>query len=515
MLSAVLFALCYPPLHPLVLPFVALVPMALFVVERHPGSGGAASAARGGALFTVVHFGLVLHWLPIALAWFTPLALAPYVVGLGLVAAFGALFGRALHHAVHSLRAPLWLALPVAWTAVEWGLAHLPGTLAFPWLGLGTTLTGFPTLVGIAEVVGARGVSFWIALVNALITGMLVSGGARSPATGPRSRKRTPRLALVALFTVAAPTAWGSWRATTLDQWIVGRVAIMQPNVSQETRLDSLLVRDSTFAALDRLVAGVAPGSIDLWILPEMLLPIEPADAAYDADVQRLRRYAREIGAPLLFGARGRTTDGRDAPLNSAFLLETDGLSDFRYDKHRLVPVVERALYVPMGVPDRLRPRGDFVSGEGWPLADVGGAGYGAMICFESAFPDVARRLRGAGADVLVNLTNDAWFGRELRHVSTGALWQHPAHLVMRAIETRTAVVRVGNAGLSFWVDPSGRVQDRIGLFEEGVRVAELHSSDVTTMYVRYGDLLGNASAVGALLLLFSAWWPRGREQRT
>ncbi len=514
-LSAILFALCYPPLHPLVLPFVAFVPLTLFVVAREAGSDGAASAARGGAFFAFVHFGLVLHWLPIALAWFTPLALIPFLLGLALLTVFGGLLGRALHHAIHTLRAPLWLALPVAWTAVEWGLAHLPGTLAFPWLGLGTTLTGFPELVGIAEVIGARGVSFWIALVNALVAGVLLTvEKTRSAGSPPMLRGMLPRQGIVVLITVAMPMVWGAWRATTIDEWTVGRIAILQPNVSQVTRLDSVLVRDSTFATLDRLVAQVPPGSVDLAVLPEMLLPIEPADARYAADVERLRSYAREIGAPLLFGARGRVVAGDDTRLNSAFLLETGGLADFQYDKHRLVPVVERALYIPMGVPESVRPRGDFVPGEGWPLADVSGAGYGVMICFEAAFADVARSLRGAGADVLVNLTNDAWFGRDFNHVRTGALWQHPAHLVMRAIETRTAVVRVGNAGLSFWVDPGGRVRDQIGLFEEGVRIAEVRSSDVTTMYVKFGDLLGNASGAGGLLLLLSAWWPWRRVRR-
>lgn len=514
-LSAILFALCYPPLHPLVLPFLALVPLALFVVAREAGSDGAASAARGGALFALVHFGLVLHWLPIALAWFTPLALIPYLLGLALLAVFGGLLGRALHHAVHTLRAPLWLALPVAWTAVEWGLAHLPGTLAFPWLGLGTTLTGFPELVGIAEVIGARGVSFWIALVNGLVACVLltVEKGRSAGSPGPLHRTLTGQ-GIAVLITAAVPMGWGVWRATTIDEWTVGRIAILQPNLSQGSRLDSVLVRDSTFATLDRLVPQVPPGSVDLAVLPEMLLPIEPADSQYAADVERLRSYAREMGAPLLFGARGRAVVGEDSPLNSAFLLETGGLADFRYDKHRLVPVVERALYIPLGVPEYLRPRGDFVPGEGWPLAEVDGVGYGVMICFEAAFADVARSLSGAGADVLVNLTNDAWFGRDLSHARTGALWQHPAHLVMRAIETRTAVVRVGNAGLSFWVDPGGRVRDRIGLFEEGVRIAEIRSSDVTTIYVEYGDLLGNASGAGGLLLLLSAWWSWWRVRR-
>ncbi len=499
-----LLALSFPPLHPLVLPFVGLVPIALWVASRPADAAGRASVRRGVALFAVVYHGAVLHWLAFALASLTPVGPLLWVLGLGLLAGLTVLWGAALHHAVVALRAPLWLALPVTWTGLEWALAHLPGTLAMPWLGLGSTLTGFPEVVGMAELVGARGVGFWIATVNGLVAvalGLHASGRAGDG----RSRGRWGPYATAALLVAVVPAGWGVWRAATLETWSAGRVAVVQPAVPQRVRLDDRRVRDSTFAALDRLVPEVEPGSVRLAVLPEMVLPVEPGDPDAAPELERLRSYAREIGVPLLFGARGRerSAEGTTPPRNSAFLLEPGGLSDFRYDKHRLVPVVERALYVPLGVPERFRPAGDFTAGEGWPLADVEGLAVGATICFEAAFPDVSRALRAAGADILVNLTNDGWFGSRDRR--TAALWQHPAHLIMRAIETRAGIVRVANAGFSLTVDPVGRVHAPMGPFDEGVRSVEVETTDVITAYTRFGDVTGGACAVGLALLLAAA----------
>jgi apolipoprotein N-acyltransferase len=167
--SALVLALSFPPLHLLVPPFVGLVPFALWLHGLPGDAEGRRSAVRGSMLFGAIYFGIVFYWILIALIWFTWLAILAFLSALAGLIAIAALFGWTMHRAVHGVRAPLWLALPVAWTGAEWVRAHLPSTIAFPWLGLGTSLTGFPELVGIAELVGARGVTFWIAAVNGLV----------------------------------------------------------------------------------------------------------------------------------------------------------------------------------------------------------------------------------------------------------------------------------------------------------------------------------------------------------
>jgi apolipoprotein N-acyltransferase len=115
------------------------------------------------------------------------------------------------------------------------------------------------------------------------------------------------------------------------------------------------------------------------------------------------------------------------------------------------------------------------------------------LICYESAFEDLARRYRGAGADFLVNITNDAWFGR------TSAPSQHASHLVLRAIETRAGIARAANDGVSEFVDPLGRVTQPSRLETQTVVTGPLLTSDVRTVYVRWGDWVGTIAVLATL----------------
>jgi apolipoprotein N-acyltransferase len=123
------------------------------------------------------------------------------------------------------------------------------------------------------------------------------------------------------------------------------------------------------------------------------------------------------------------------------------------------------------------------------------------MICYEAAFSRDTRAHSRAGAEVLLNLTNDGWFG-VAGPSGRMALHQHAAHLIMRAVESRGGAARAANGGFAFFVDPVGRVHDAAAPGETGVKVATVFTSDVTTFHTRYGDLIGPASALALLLLM-------------
>jgi apolipoprotein N-acyltransferase len=106
-----------------------------------------------------------------------------------------------------------------------------------------------------------------------------------------------------------------------------------------------------------------------------------------------------------------------------------------------------------------------------------------------------------------VNVTNDAWYGREPLYARTTALWQHPAHMVMRAIENRMGVARAANTGISLFVDPVGRVYNATSLFEADLRVDTVRTTDIITFYTRFGDLAGSGAAAAALLLIVGSFW--------
>ncbi len=510
--SAVLAVIAFPPFHLLIPSFVALVPLAVWVADQNDESdaserGGSGRVFRGGVWFGVLYFGLLLYWMPLALAAFTWWAVPAYVTVVIVLALGAGGFTWALRRLTHRGGIPLWLALPLTWTALEWLRAHAPGGLAFPWLGLGTSLTGYPEIVGAAELVGARGITLWLALLNGLMAEAVLAARARGGA------RVSARWAVGFALVLAVPAVWGYWRARTLPVRAVGDVAVVQPNVAALFRLEGATSNDSTAASLARLLPEVDGLSLDLdrdarplpelaeadrpapdlVVWPEMTFfgPIESDESLRD----RVLAITEKWTAPVVFGGigEGETPGGDPIPLNSAFLTGRDGrLTDFRYDKHRLVPLVEGLPFNPGGWREGRIEVDSYGRGVGWPLGGMAnGARFGILICYESIYAGHVSRFRREGADFLLNLTNDGWFGREPWHTRTTALWQHPAHLVMRAIEHRVGIARAANTGFSLFVDPVGRIYGRTELFQAVVRRETIYTTDVRTLYMRTGDVAG------------------------
>jgi apolipoprotein N-acyltransferase len=507
-MSAFLGVSAFPPFHFLVPSFIALVPLAVWVADQNERGDASVSLRvfRGGVWFGVLYFGLLLYWMPLALAAFTWWAVPAYLSAVMMLALGAGCFTWALHRLTHFGGVPLWLALPLTWTALEWARAHVPGGLAFPWLGLGTSLTGYPELVGSAELVGARGITLWLALLNGLIAEAVLAAQARAGA------RMLARWATAFVLVLAVPAGWGVWRARTLPIRAVGQIAVVQPNIAAQFRLDGVTSNDSTEAALMRLSPEPDELSPDLVVWPEVTFfgPIESDDSLRE----RVLAAAERWSAPVVFGGIGETVteDGDTIPMNSAFLTGRDGqLTDFKYNKHRIVPLVEGAPFSSGAWLEGGSEVDSYGRGRGLPLGTMGaGIRFGVLICNESIFADHARAFRLLGADVLLNLTNDGWFGGEAWYTRTSALWQHPAHLVMRAIEQRVGVARAANTGFSLFVDPIGRVYGRTELSEAVVSTETIYTSDVLTLYTRTGDVAGWMALLLTLgLLVVPVAWPR------
>nr|NIP82285.1 apolipoprotein N-acyltransferase [Gemmatimonadota bacterium]NIQ58027.1 apolipoprotein N-acyltransferase [Gemmatimonadota bacterium]NIU78210.1 apolipoprotein N-acyltransferase [Gammaproteobacteria bacterium]NIX47199.1 apolipoprotein N-acyltransferase [Gemmatimonadota bacterium]NIY11575.1 apolipoprotein N-acyltransferase [Gemmatimonadota bacterium] len=408
----------------------------------------------------------------------------------GLVGAFA----WAVHYTRDRLGLPLVLLAALFWPSLEWIQAHL-GDLAFPWLGLGTALAPFPRLAGAADLVGSRGLTVWIAAVN----GLLADGVIRS-----RSGRPIRRVAAGLVVLLAAPAAYGFWRAATLELRPVARVAVVQPNIPEEVKMDRAIAVDSSAASLTRLTRSLAGDAPDLVVWPEIALP---ADLVGSPALTRLAtRLSREVGAPIVAGAYGVDRDGDDVTaFNSAFLVDGSGIGP-RYDKRRLVPFVERVPFIDPalleGITGELRYFGALGHGRSDRVLEIDDIGYGVLICYESIFAPLSRRYRRQGADFLVNITNDAWYGRAEWYARTTALWQHPAHMVLRAIETRTGVARAANTGISMFIDPLGRPYRQTRLFVPAVRTATVYTTDAVPLFVRWGDWLATLAVAVAVVVL-------------
>ena len=255
----------------------------------------------------------------------------------------------------------------------------------------------------------------------------------------------------------------------------------MQPGVAGDARWDEPALRSTlrrfAFRSLQTaLDPARPPASLVLW--PEVPAPF------YYYDDPEFRRQATEIArlarAPFLFGTVAYTAAGE--PLNSAVLLDASGRLAGRYDKANLVPFGE---FVPPGfrwIRKISSEAGDYAAGPGASVLMAGEHGLGVFICYESAFPHYVRQFAAQGAAVLVNLTNDGYFGR------SAARAQHLLLARMRAVENRRWLLRPSNDGITASIDPSGQVWSAFPEHQLHAGRLPFRFLSERTFYTRHGD---------------------------
>jgi apolipoprotein N-acyltransferase len=494
--GALLLAACYPPFN---LPAVSLIAVAPAVVLLRAAveAGDPGRAFRWGLACGAAANGLLLYWIAVALWHYTPLSALGYFVTVGILAVYwGGLFWLVARTVTRS-PIPLWVAFPVAWTALEWWVGH-QGDIAFPWLGLGTSLADAPVLVQWADLAGARGVTLWVAWVNVMLVEAALDWG-RGRREGGRGGARGSLLRLGAVAaTLLLALGYGAWRMRTLPVREAGVVGMIQPNEGYDEKWarppDAVMEK---LLDMSRRVSALARPDLLVW--PEAAMPgYLEQQPPWDAQIAAI---ARERHVPVLAGGisvRFHADQSYDT-YNAAFFYDSTGQREPYpvYGKRYLVPVTERVPFFPVRwfrrVPGLGRWSGGFARGREFPVYQAAIGGFGVVICYESAFEDLPRRYRRAGADFLVNITNDAWFGR------TSAPAQHASHLVLRAIETRMGVARAANSGISQFVDPLGHAYASTQLETEALVADRLRTSDVSTLYVRLGDWVGVLTVLATL----------------
>ena len=496
-ITGILLTLSVPRENAWPLAWVGLVPLLWRAQDTSP-----ARAFWIGWLAGVVFFGATLHWLAGTMVRYGSLhAVASYAVLALLVGYLGVYFALFASGAAwfqkHWPRGCL-LLVPALWTALEWLRTH--ALTGFPWLLLGYSQHTVLPLIQVADFSGVYGVGFALVAVNTAGTALLT----------PRPQRGLVFPAVFAILVCGGVWGYGMWRLS--DPAAAGpslKVALVQGNIDQSRKWDPLF-RETVWETYVRLTErAIREGSPDLVIWPETATPFY-----FGLDrqqTQRLLRAVRHWGVPLLFGSPTVASPG--VLHNSAYLVASTGEVRGRYDKMHLVPFGE---YVPL---QRLLPFvrrmvvaiGDFRAGRHPVLLEHERGRLGTVICFEIIFPDLVRRVVREGAQLMVTLTNDAWFGR------TAAPYQHFAMATLRAVENRVYVVRVANTGISGVIDPAGRILVSSGLFTEEVLQARVHLAPVRsgTFYTRYGDLF--AWICLAAVLGAAAWstplFPRRRKR--
>ncbi len=478
-LSGVLLAASFPPLRLSPLALVALVPF-LRALER---SSGGASFRRG---FTAgVSFFLPLLWWiavldapQLTVPWIRIPAMLAVVLYLSL---FVGLFGVAYSFVRRRTGAPAWLVAPGLWTS--WEVLRGAGQLGFPWGEIGYSQVSFLPALQLARVTGIHGVTFWIVLVNGLVLDAL------------RTRRRGV-VAAAAIAAVLPPIAGAVVLARPEPAGVPKiRVALVQPNVRNDEKWEPE-TRERIFGLLGDLSReGVAEGA-RLVVWPETAAPCYLLkDQVWEPWVRSL---ARELGAPIFTGIPDYqiSLSRRVQYTNTAALWDETGRLVDRMDKIQLVPFGE---HVPYSNKFKILEKvdfgeADFVTGSRYVLFPVGEARFGNLVCFEAAFPEIARRYVREGANLLVGITNDSWFG-----AGSGAE-QHAEMAIARSVETGRSLARSANSGITLGIDSRGRRAGETELFTRDVSVVELPLRSETTPYVRFGDwaaaLAGFQSAV-------------------
>ncbi len=485
---------------------LALLPL-LFSLQ----AGTPRQAALCGLFTGLTHFILLLYWIIIVLgtygrlAWyFSEPALVLLALYMSLYFAVFALLARVILDTLPALAA-LWL-LPALWVGLDW-LRSVAFT-GFPWMDLGYALYKIPAAIQVADLVGHHGVTFLIVFINTLV--FLLIGA------WPSGR-RLLLLLLPACLLIGGAGVYSQQRLAEVNEQQTAvatprlTVGVVQGNIDQSIKWSpsQQAATVDTYLNLSESLMASRPPSLIVW--PETALPFYPLT---NENIVPLRKLVESRDLALLTGAPWYEIVDRKAKkvrfFNSALLLQPDGEFHDKYYKAHLVPFGE---YVPLKqflpfLAPLVEAVGDFSAGSiEEPLAWKD-AKAGILICFESVFPEISRQWVKTGANVLINLTNDAWYGK------SSAPYHSLAMAVFRAVETRRSLIRSANTGISAFISPTGTIDLQSEIFVPFAAAREVALMQGETFWVRYGYLFAPACLAVGILCSCLALVLRRRQTR-
>lgn len=494
-LSAVLLILSFPDFNFWPLAWVGLVPLIVIVLRApHLSTRAFLLGWFTGTLFfygscwwltyAAVRYGHI----PTVISY---LLLLPATIIAGL---FPALFCMVLARVVVRFGLIAALSAPFIWVSLEWARFGVTGQL---WNAMGYSQAYVPQLIQSSRWGGVYAVGSLIVAVNVAIAYLIL--------------RRTRRASLVALAVVAlvavvigVPFAF---RAGSEEVKTEAIVVALQPNVPMDP-IESI-EENEALVARHFSMSKTALSQVGDADLPRIVIwPESPMNFMYARD-SAFREQLTEFTVPnrtsVIFNALEPSSSG--GSYNSAVMVNEQGRLIAQYDKIRLLPFGE---YVPLPrwipgaqfIPVMV---GDFTPGTQYPLLPLGNARAGIFICFESAFPYIARRFTNDGADVLINISNDGYLG------PTPVMKQHLANAVFRAVENDRPLLRVTNTGITAYITSRGEVRDATEGYQTAGRTWRVgRTTQGKTFYTRFGDLFVGLSAALSILFLIGTISKRG-----
>jgi len=458
--SIAAFVLALPPFSLFPLAFVMLVPLGRFFEKAREQSLSLGWYFLNGWFWGFWFSAFTLFWI----VHVTSIGLVPlfFVEGAlyGVIFWITAWFGRRYHNP-----ALISLILVLNWAVMDY-LRSLT-IIAFPWNLLGSPLHAILPFIQIADIGGVWLVGFWVGLINWLFY-LLWRGF---------YRRRIVLSILILLITLCG--GYGLFRLNTLHYDLSSfKIGLIQGNIDQDQKWNRGFIA-GTFSKYARLSRKAAEQGADLIVWPETAATCYLRYHSFFLD--SLANLARELKRPIYTGSLDFFLD---SAYNAAFGIDTTGRIIFSYNKINLVPFGER---IPFSDHFPILNtfdfgQGSFNYGREMKLAEFQGKKFPTLICYEIIFPELTRNFVNLGADFIVNITNDAWFGRY------SAPEQHAFLMPFRAIENRIGIARVANTGYTFFVDPDGSVNQLTHLFQDTVVVREIALKNGATLYEKWGD---------------------------
>lgn len=464
------------------LAWVALVPLILAVRGLRPRRAFAL-AFPGMVLGNAI----MLYWAYIAVHFYGHLGVTTSI----LITLAGVCFLAAITSLAPALAAWMdrdgtrWWTWPLVWATVEFARNYDPFLQGFTYCNLIHSQYRYPLVFQIVNVVGPYWFLAIIVAVNVMVARTVLrcqsvtAGVTRNPKNRISAFAGMTWVALIfALLLSYGVYSRAHFREVT-RHWPWLRVALLQANIPQEEKWDAKLARHNFNAYRDATVSALASGP-DLIIWPEASFPW-----VYDLKDATMSLGHQLPPIPVLMGSI--TREG-DIYHNSAVLLDTDGRTMDVVHKNHLVPFGEYIPYkkILFFAKQLTREVGDLYPGPAMRPLQLDGIPLGMLVCYEDTFPEIARTLVAQGSVLLVNITNDAWYGW------SPAASQHLAASVFRAAENGRYLVRATNTGVSAVIGPDGAIQLASALYEKATIVSEVRLGVERTVYNgcgRWGDL--------------------------
>ena len=512
-LSGVLFALGFPPVPLPITLFVALIPL-LIVIERRKTF---AEVTRAVYFMSFIASLIALYWVGgytqakdpflmiggFLLFFINPIAFCIpttiYYMGRGHVARKRLLF----------LFPFFWVLYEVLYTLTDW---------SFPWLNIGNGMSNFTTFIQFADIFGIYGLSLVVVYINVFLF------------LGLRTYQKKKQVfnvyVILACVFLIVPLIYGAVKLEEANkQNDTIKVGVVQPNLDPydkwaEKAIDPVL--DIYVDESHKLYKQ----NIDLLLWPETALPIYLLDPVYRNIYESVRKLVDSSGVPLLTGMPdlryytkaekkphdvkySKISDLYYATYNAIYVMNPHGTLPQRYGKMKLVPFGERVPFV-----DQIPLLGDLmrwgVGLSGWNVGEeltvfsvkvpsrADSVHIGGVICYESIYPEPVRHLAASGAECIVVVTNDSWYG------NTSGPYQHRDYAKIRAVENRRNIVRAANGGISCIIDSYGRIMSQTKMYERTTYTGNVNLSHESTFYMKYPDIIIGLSVFLCGLLI--AW---------